>query len=218
MNEGILIINKPVGLTSFAVVYRLRKILHVQKIGHGGTLDPFATGVLVMLVGRKYTRLASTFLTDDKEYLATLQLGSATDTYDCTGTRVAFSDVRPTREEIDTAVAHFQGTFEQIPPMFSAKKVQGKRLYELARKGKEVERRPSLVTCQVTVQRYEYPNLYLHITCSKGTYVRSLGSDIGLMLGSYAFVSELTRVRSGRFTLADSISLDQQDKYLFIKN
>lgn len=206
--EGYLLVDKPVGITSFSVVHALRRKLHVKKIGHGGTLDPFATGLLVMLIGRNYTRLADTFLTDDKEYLATLHLGKATDSYDSDGKVVASSDTIPTNFEVEAAIAKFQGTIEQIPPMFSAKKIGGKRLYELARVGIEVERKPVLVTVETTLIRYEYPEIDIHVRASKGTYIRSIGHEIGVLLGSFAFLSALRRTRSGRFLIENSVALE----------
>lgn len=205
--EGYLLIDKPAGMTSFSVVAALRRCLKVQKIGHGGTLDPFATGLLVMLVGRPYTRLADTFLGDDKEYMATLRLGAETDSYDIDGTITATSDKIPTLAEIEKALTCFQGTIEQVPPMFSAKKVDGKRLYKLARAGIEIERKACTVTLETRLTRYEYPEIDLHVRCSKGTYIRSIGHELGRMLGCFAYVSALRRVRSGRFHIKNSVAL-----------
>ena len=140
LKEGVLLINKPEGRTSFSLIRALRKLTGIKKIGHAGTLDPFATGVMVMLIGREYTRLSDKLLLQDKEYLGSVVLGVSTDTYDCDGKVVARSKKIPTLEEVQVAVSKFQGEIEQIPPMFSAKKVQGKKLYELARKGVTIER------------------------------------------------------------------------------
>ena len=205
--EGYLLVDKPAGMTSFSVVAALRKKLKVQKIGHGGTLDPFATGLLIVLVGRVYTKQADRFLEDSKEYLATLHLGSATDSYDIDGKVTSTSDLIPTEEEIQSVLQQFQGIIEQIPPMFSAKKIRGKRLYELARAGKEVERKSSKVEVNIQLLHYAYPEVQLLISCSKGTYVRSLGHEIGLQLGSFAFVSQLRRTRSGSFQISNSLPL-----------
>ena len=210
IQEGMLLIDKPAGMTSFQVVARCRKLTGVQKIGHGGTLDPFATGVLVVLVGRKFTRMADQFLCDEKEYTATLLLGSATDTHDLEGQVTERSEYVPSLQEIEAAVAAFQGTFQQIPPMFSAKRIGGKRLYELARKGKEIERASVSVTCKITIEEYSYPHLKIHVTCSKGTYIRVLAHDIGIKLGSFAHLIALRRVRSGNFKIGECVALPER--------
>jgi tRNA pseudouridine55 synthase len=206
LSEGILIVDKAKGSSSFKLVYILRKILGVKKIGHAGTLDPFATGVMVMLIGRNFTRLSDQFLSCDKEYVAEVFLGISTDTYDCEGTVTAQSPHIPSEIEVMDALAHFQGDVDQIPPMYSAKKQKGKKLYELARQGIEVERAPVRVNIQAEVLSYRYPYLQLRVQCSKGTYIRSLGHDLGAMLGCGAHLTNLRRTRSGTFTLADSIA------------
>jgi len=199
--EGILLVNKPRGKTAFSLVARLRRILNVQKIGHAGTLDPFATGVMVMLIGKKYTRLSDQLLCADKEYLAQIHLGIATDSYDCDGEVLHKSDLIPTLDQIKTAIAHFQGEMEQVPPMFSAKKINGKKLYELARKGKTVERAPAKVTIKTTLLSYNYPYVNVRVSCSKGTYIRSIAHDFGNLLGCGAHLSALERTKSGSFLL-----------------
>lgn len=198
---GVLLIDKPTGKTSFTLVRQLRRLTREQCVGHAGTLDPFATGVMVMLIGRTYTRLSSQFLNQDKEYLATIYLGTATDTYDCDGQILSTSDFIPSMDEITSALQAFQGWISQLPPMFSAKKVGGKKLYELARKGKEVERTPIKVHLQTELLSYNYPHLELRIACSKGTYVRSVADDLGKALGCFGHLSALKRSRSGPFTL-----------------
>lgn len=204
-NEGILLVDKPAGKTSFSLVGALRRHLGVKTIGHAGTLDPFATGLVVMLVGKNYTRQQSTFLNHDKEYIAEVTLGIETDSYDCTGTEIFRSEKLPTRAEVDEVIARFQGRQEQIPPMFSAKKIGGKRLYKLARQGQEVERAPALVTIAIEEISYDYPLLRFRVACSKGTYIRSLAHDLGEVLGTGAHLSKLTRVRSGPFRLEDAL-------------
>jgi tRNA pseudouridine55 synthase len=186
-------------------VQTLRKRLGVEKIGHAGTLDPFATGVMVMLIGRRYTRLCGHFLSEDKEYIAEACLGITTDTYDSEGKVIAQSSSIPSLDEIKDALIQFQGEIEQIPPMFSAKKKQGKKLYQLARKGEEVERDPVKITLQTKLIRYEYPYLELHIACSKGTYIRSVAYDLGKKLGCGAHLTNLRRTRSGKFNIEDCI-------------
>ncbi|MCH9626390.1 MAG: tRNA pseudouridine synthase B [Chlamydiales bacterium] len=210
--EGLLLVNKPQGRTSFSLIRALRKLTGIRKIGHSGTLDPFATGVMVMLIGRAYTRLSDQFLCQDKEYLAEVHLGVNTDTYDCDGKVVARSKKVPTLERITEALAYFQGEIEQIPPMYSAKKVGGKKLYELARKGEEVERLPAKVSVETELLTYAYPHLRLKVACSKGTYIRSIAYELGRRLGCGAHLSQLQRTRSGIYTIDNCLDgnlLDQ---------
>lgn len=199
--EGILLINKPQGLTSFSLIRSLRKLTGIKKIGHAGTLDPFATGVMVILVGRSYTRLSDKLLLQDKEYLANVSLGVSTDTYDCDGKVVARSKKVPSLEEVQMALTKFQGEIEQIPPMYSAKKIGGKKLYELARSGITIERTPAKVQLTTELLSYSYPNLNLRVSCSKGTYIRSIAHELGQLLGCGAHLSRLNRTRSGIFCL-----------------
>lgn len=203
--EGILLVDKPKGQTSFSLVSVLRKRLNVKKIGHAGTLDPFATGVMVLLIGRNYTRLSDSFLDKDKEYIAQVYLGIATDTYDCEGSEQFKSDYVPSIEEVEKAVGFFQGEIKQTPPMYSAKKVQGKKLYELARKGIEVERAPVTIQVQTELLNYAYPHLTLRIRCSKGTYIRSIGHDLGKLLTCGAHLTNLQRTKSGSFRIEDCL-------------
>lgn len=207
--QGILLIDKPIGKTSFSLVAALRRILGVRKIGHAGTLDPFATGVMVLLIGRNMTKLSDRFLCEDKEYLAQVHLGEATDTYDCEGTITFQSPLVPTPSEIKAIIQEFQGEIQQIPPMHSAKKVNGKKLYELARQGKVIERQPAKVTLQIEILDYHYPYLNLRVKCSKGTYIRSLADDIGKKLGCGAHLSNLKRTRSGPFKVDDCLDGSQ---------
>src|SRR5579862_792222 len=200
--EGILPIDKPAGKTSFSLVSLLRRLTRVQKIGHTGTLDPFASGVMILLIGKKYTRLSDQLLSKEKQYVATVYLGITTDSYDIDGTIVNHSSYVPSLDEIEKAIAQFQGTLLQTPPMFSAKKVQGKKLYELARKGITIERQPETVTLHTTLLSYEYPHLKIHVRCSKGTYIRSLAQDIGQFLHCGAHLSALSRVQNGAYTLS----------------
>jgi tRNA pseudouridine55 synthase len=207
--EGILLVDKPVGITSFGLVARLRKLLNVQKIGHAGTLDPFATGVMVMLVGRNYTKLSDTFLCQDKEYRAVLKLGEATDSYDCEGQITASSDIIPSHEALLQTLEKFQGTIQQTPPMFSAKKVGGKKLYELARKGQEIERQSVQVSVAIKLISYDYPFVTFDVACSKGTYIRSLAHDIGSTLGCGGHLTQLRRTRSGAFQIDNCLNLEK---------
>lgn len=203
--EGILLVNKPQGKTSFSLIRSLRKATGIKKIGHAGTLDPFATGVMVILLGRNYTRLSDQLLCQDKEYDAEVCLGVSTDTYDCDGKVVAQSKKIPSLLDIEQVLQHFQGQIEQIPPMFSAKKIGGKKLYELAREGLTIERQPAKVQLTTRLIQYNYPHLLLNVACSKGTYIRSVAHEIGVMLGCGAHLSQLQRTRSGQFHLLDCI-------------
>lgn len=208
-SEGILLIDKPVGRTSFSLVAGLRKLLGVRTIGHAGTLDPLASGVMILLVGRTYTRLSDRFLGQDKEYLATVHLGIETDSYDAEGVVTAKSDRIPTAEAVREAIEQFQGETQQVPPMFSAKKQKGKKLYELARQGVSIERAPVPVKLDISFVRYEYPQIELRVACSKGTYIRSLAHDLGRTLGCGAHLCALCRTRSGPFLLEQCIDGSQ---------
>ena len=209
--DGIVNVNKPLGITSHDVVYRLRKILNIKKIGHTGTLDPDASGVLPMCIG-KGTKLAEYLTASDKQYMARLQLGAFTDTQDASGEVLESFDVNVTENEICDAVNSFVGEISQIPPMFSAIKIEGKKLYELAREGKTVEREPR----KVVVNGIEIKNINLEdgtvdmlVDCSKGTYIRTLCNDIGAALGCGGHMSALERTRSGRFSISEAFSLEQ---------
>ena len=209
--EGILLVNKQVKKSSFSIVHELRKLTKIKKIGHAGTLDPFARGVMIMLIGRFFTRMAIDFQKDDKEYEARLFLGSISSTYDPEGDIKVLSTSTPSLEDIEKVLINYQGLISQIPPMFSAKKVKGTRLYHLARKGQEIEREPIKVQVKTKILSYSYPFLDLHISCSKGTYIRSIAHDIGQDLGCGAYVFSLTRTRSGCFLLKDCI--DQENLF-----
>jgi tRNA pseudouridine55 synthase len=205
--HGILLVDKPLKKSSFYLVHLLRKLTGIKKIGHAGTLDPLATGVMVMLVGKTYTTQSDSFLNDDKEYEVIIELGSDTSTYDREGEVVHKSNFIPTLEDIEKALLSFQGPCEQTPPMFSAKKQDGKRLYELARKGIDVERKKQPVFLTTKLISYDYPNLKLFVHCSKGTYIRSIAHDLGHLLGSFGHVQELKRVRSGRFHIGQCLDV-----------
>ncbi len=203
--EGILLVDKPQGRTSFSLIRALVKKIGVKKIGHAGTLDPFATGVMVMLIGRKFTRLSDVLLFEDKEYEAIAHLGTTTDSYDCDGKVVGRSKKIPTYEEILEAAQYFQGEIQQVPPMFSAKKVQGKKLYEYARKGLSIERKQATVQVNLQITKYSYPHLHFVVQCSKGTYIRSIAHELGNMLGCGAYLEQLRRLRSGNFSIEQCI-------------
>lgn len=224
--DGVLIIDKPAGITSHDVVDRVRRILETRRIGHTGTLDPFATGVMVVLVGRA-TRLAQFLDKDEKEYEATIRFGFETDTGDVTGVRrVAMGDAIGTAEQVGevlakidrtTLLAQFTGKIEQMPPMYSAKKVAGKKLYQHARKGETVDRQPVDVTIsalEIMDDAVSDPSSErrIRVACSAGTYIRTLAEDIGRAVGTGAHLVELRRTRSGRFGLEQSVSLDALGK------
>ena len=218
MFDGILIIDKPENFTSHDVVARLRRILKTKRIGHTGTLDPFATGVLVMLVG-KATRLAQFLDKDKKEYEATIQFGSETDTGDKTGElRITNYELRDiSDDELENILTSFLGEIEQTPPMYSAKKVDGKKLYELARKGIEIERKPVKVTIyeiekmENGKRKMENENTFdvkIRVVCSAGTYIRTLAEDIGKKLEIGAHLSALRRTGAGQFDLLKAVTLE----------
>lgn len=208
--EGLILINKPKGITSHDVVDVIRKKFLIKKVGHAGTLDPQATGLLPILVGR-YTKLFSQFVHFDKEYLGTMKLGEVTTTGDSQGDKI--SEARwehLTDEEILNACAQFQGEIKQIPPMVSALRINGKRLYKLARRGIEVERKPrDIVIYQLNVQRIDKPFVEFYVKCSKGTYIRKLAEDIGEKLGCGAHVVSITRTAIGPFHLSDAVDLSE---------
>jgi len=203
-----LLLNKTCGCTSFDLVRQLRKITGISKIGHAGTLDPFASGLMVMLIGRNYTKMSDRFMSSDKAYRACIKLGEQTSTFDLEGEVTSESDYIPSLEEVEEAIKEQQGTKEQIPPMFSAKKVQGKKLYELARKGITIERKPQLVTLETTLIRYDYPEIEIEVCCSKGTYIRAVADEIGKKLSCGAHLKSLVRTRSGHFSLEECSSLE----------
>jgi tRNA pseudouridine55 synthase len=220
--DGVLVIDKPSGMTSHDVVARTRHILHERRVGHTGTLDPFATGVLVILLG-KATRLAQFLSSVDKEYDAIVRLGYATDTGDRTGTPIPGPPEKPgnfTEEEIEAALQSLRGDIDQVPPMYSAKKVEGRKLYELARRGESVERKP------VRVCIYDFAairpegqlikdnldgtfDFHARVSCSSGTYVRTLAEEFGKRLYVGAHLAELRRTRVGDLEITQAITLDQ---------
>jgi tRNA pseudouridine55 synthase len=203
--EGLLLVDKPTGCTSFSLIRATRRCTGVQKIGHAGTLDPLATGVMILLLGRRFTRLSSLFLNRSKEYISRFHLGITTDTYDADGQVTGQSAKVPTLAEVEQAVLAFQGNLRQVPPMFSAKKHKGRKLYELAREGTVVERPEVEVQVQLKLISYTYPHLTVHVACSKGTYVRSIAHDLGAHLGCGAHVDQLQRTAVGPFRLSQCL-------------
>ena len=209
----IININKPAGWTSFDVVKKVRGIIKEKKVGHAGTLDPFAEGVLVLGTGPDTKKLTD-ITTASKIYRAELTLGKATDTQDRDGKIIAESPVPElTRETIDAVLASFVGTQEQIPPMYSAKKVNGQRLYKLARKNKTVERDPVTITIdQISLLDYTEPVITFEVTCSKGTYVRALGADIAEKLGTVGHLTALVRTSVGAYHIANATTIEELSK------
>lgn len=210
---GILNIDKPLGQTSHDVVECVRGLTDVDRVGHAGTLDPLATGVLVICVGRTATRVVEYLMEEPKTYRADVRLGIVTDTFDGEGEVVARSPVEVDRHDVERALGAFRGLIEQVPPMYSAVKYRGKPLYRLARRGVEVEREPRTVEIQrLDLVAWEScghkAHCTLEIACSPGTYVRVLVHDLGQRLGCGAHVTGLTRLASGSFRLEDAITLD----------
>lgn len=207
MYNGIINIYKEKGFTSHDVVAKMRGILKQKKIGHTGTLDPDAVGVLPVCLGSA-TKLCDMLTDRDKEYIAEMRLGVTTDTQDMTGTILSECPVSVTAQEAETIIKSFEGEYAQIPPMYSALKVDGKRLYELARQGKEVERKPRPVTIhEIEILSMELPKIRLRVSCSKGTYIRTLCHDIGKAAGCGGAMMSLERTRSGSFTKDTAITL-----------
>jgi len=223
--SGFLLIDKPAGWTSFDVVAKLRRITGVRKIGHAGTLDPFATGLLIVAVGKDATKQMDQFVKLTKAYEATFVLGATSTTHDPEGDIV--QNVNPesriqNREPIESAIQALTGRLDQIPPMHSAIKVGGKRLYKLARQGKEIERKPrSIIVHAFEVLEYAWPELRVHILCSSGTYIRALARDLGTALGIGAYASALRRTKIGEYSVEDALSLDAltpENWHAYLKN
>ena len=209
MPDGIIVINKPRDWTSMDVCAKLRGIFHEKRVGHAGTLDPMATGVLPVFVGQA-TKAVSFAEDGRKEYRASLRLGVVTDTQDTTGTVLSESSLQSTEDELRAVLPRFTGEIMQVPPMYSAIKVQGKKLYELARKGVEVERKPRPVTVYELelLERGASGDWELRVVCSKGTYIRTLCHDIGAALGCGGCMSALTRTMAAGFTIDEAVTLD----------
>lgn len=229
--SGFLLIDKPQEWTSFDVIGKLRGVLRIKKIGHAGTLDPLATGLLIVAVGRAATKRIDEFVKQDKVYETTGILGEITDSYDAEGNHYKeegeipeflqgenwkISKEIPTLEGLEKSLEKFTGEQQQIPPMFSAKKVQGKKLYELAREGKIIKRDASQITIQdLKLLSYEYPEFTLEVKCSSGTYIRSLVHDIGQDLEVGAYIKDLRRTQIGGFHVKDAWKIEDITKENF---
>ena len=207
--EGIIVVNKPKGITSFDVIRKLKKILKTKKIGHTGTLDPLATGVMLMCVG-KATKLASDLEAKYKVYIADFDIGYATDTYDIEGKKIAENIIEVSKENLEQSIKKFIGNIKQVPPMYSAIKIDGNKLYHLARKGIEVERPERDVTIEyINLLDFKDNKAKIETKVSKGCYIRSLIFDIGQDLGTYATMTALQRKQVGDYSLENSYSLEQ---------
>ena len=207
--NGIVIVDKPQGWTSQDVTARLRRVFNTRRIGHGGTLDPMATGVLPVFVGRA-TRGVEFFEHAEKTYETVLRLGLTTDTEDISGTVLSEQDAFVTKTQVENVLQGFRGEIMQVPPMYSALKVNGQKLYDLARKGKTVERQPRPITIhELTLLSMEADGIHLRVRCSKGTYIRTLCKDIGEALGCGGCMAALRRVTAGEYTIAESVPLER---------
>lgn len=207
--DGIVNAYKPKGVSSHDVIYKVRRALNTRKVGHTGTLDPLAEGVLPICVG-KATKIVEFIMAAEKEYLCTMNFGAETDTQDITGSVTASSEKRISREEFEEVLTSFVGNIQQIPPMYSAVHHNGERLYQLARRGIEVKRQPREITIfGIDILKYERDSADILVKCSKGTYIRTLCEDIGRKTGTLAYMSALTRTRSGVFTLENCIPIEE---------
>ncbi|MCD6576548.1 MAG: tRNA pseudouridine(55) synthase TruB, partial [Anaerolineaceae bacterium] len=205
--SGVLVVDKPIGMTSHQVVQVIRRGTHIKRAGHTGTLDPRASGVLVILVGPA-VRLSQYISAEDKRYQAIIKFGEKTDTYDTEGKTTGTSEVNVTRDQLEEALKQFVGEIEQVPPPYSAVKVKGKHAYELARKGEEVKLEPRLINMySLDLLEWNSPEAIVDAHCSSGTYIRSLAYDLGEFLGCGANLNGLRRTKSGRFTLRDAVPL-----------
>ena len=210
--EGIILVNKPKGISSFDVIRKLKKILKTKKIGHTGTLDPLATGLMLICVG-KATKLASDLEAKNKVYLADFEIGYATDTYDIEGKRIAENLIDVSKDNLELSLKKFIGDIKQVPPMYSAIKIDGNKLYHLARKGIEIERPERDVTIEyIKLLDFKDNKAKIETKVSKGCYIRSLIYDIGLDLGTYATMTELQRINVGEYSLTNSYTLEQMEE------
>lgn len=211
--DGVLVIDKPEGMTSMDVVRRIKKASRVKKVGHGGTLDPFATGVIAVCMGQA-TRLMEYLVDSSKTYRGVVELGIETDTYDVQGEVTRRRDPSGIAlDQVEEALSEFRGVILQVPPMYSALKRQGKRLYDLARAGVEVEREPRRVeVADISVVDWSPPLVEVNVECGRGFYMRSLAYDLGANLGCGAYLKSLERVKSGSFDVADAVSLEEAER------
>jgi tRNA pseudouridine55 synthase len=209
----IIAINKPIGPTSFDIVAKVRKITNTKKVGHAGTLDPLASGVLVVAVGREDTKKISSIVEKEKEYVAEVTLGEESSTDDNEGEKLLINGSVPELGDIKAVLLHFIGEIYQVPPIFSAMKINGKRAYKLAREGKEVEMKSRKVEIkEIELLEYTYPILKIRVVTGPGVYIRSLARDIGRELGTGAYMSGLIRTRVGEFTIDKAKTIEEFEK------
>ncbi|MBO5453580.1 MAG: tRNA pseudouridine(55) synthase TruB [Clostridia bacterium] len=207
---GIANINKPIGKSSAFVVAVIRRITGIKKVGHTGTLDPLATGVLPICIGRESTRLADNIMQGTKQYRAVIEFGKTTETQDSEGAVLSEKKVEINENQAKEIINSFIGEITQIPPMYSAIKINGKKMYELARQGIEVERKSRIVTIyDIEIEDVSLPFATVLVTCSKGTYIRTLCADIGEKAGCGAYMKSLVRTKNGRFSIEDSLTLEE---------
>jgi len=207
---GHFLIDKPIGPTSHDVVGRLRRITNERTIGHAGTLDPLASGLLILAVGREYTKQIDKFKNLDKVYEAEVTLGKESNTYDGEGELTAISEREPSEQEVGDVLDKFVGRMDQLPPIFSAKKINGQSAYKAARQGKIVELKPAAIEIKkIHLISYQYPRMAFMVEVSAGTYIRSLAHDIGERLGVGAYLSNLRRTSIGDFSVTQAIKLDE---------
>jgi tRNA pseudouridine55 synthase len=212
----VLLIDKPLDWTSFDVVRKLRRLVRTKKIGHAGTLDPLATGLLILCTG-KFTKRINEYMAKEKEYTGTITLGASTPTYDLESEPVVQKDAAYVTPDLvhEVIAAQFTGAIDQVPPAHSAIKVGGKRVYELARKGKEVKLDPRRVTVRTfEITAFRLPVLEFRVVCSTGTYIRSLANDLGAVLGCGGYLSSLRRTRIGEFTVEQALTMETAEKYI----
>lgn len=212
----VLLIDKPLDWTSFDVVRKLRRLVRTRKIGHAGTLDPLATGLLILCTG-KFTKRINEYMAQEKEYTGTITLGASTPTYDLESAPVPQKDpAYVTPEMVSEVIARqFTGVIDQVPPAHSAIKIGGKRVYELARKGKEVKLEPRRITVHsFDIVKFQLPVLEFRVVCSTGTYIRSLANDLGVVLGCGGHLSGLRRTRIGEYTIAEALTMETAEKFI----
>ena len=211
----VLLINKPLHWTSFDAVKKIRHLVKTKKVGHAGTLDPLATGLLIICTG-KFTKKINEYMAREKEYAGTITLGATTPTYDLESQPESFKSIENVlKEQIEAAAKKFTGEIMQVPPAHSAIKVEGKRVYELARKGKEVKLEPRKIFIkEFEIQKLDLPLVYFRVVCSTGTYIRSLANDFGEALGCGAYLSSLCRTRIGEFKIEDAFTIEEFEKQL----
>lgn len=219
---GFILIDKETGPTSHDIIYKLRKITEIKKIGHAGTLDPFASGLMIVAIDRRATKEIEKFVKLDKKYLADIILGKETDTHDRDGKIMSnYYGEKIPKQKIKEAILKIKNQTEQIPPMYSAKKINGKKLYELARKNIKIERKPqSIKIFYIKIKKYIWPKLQLEIHCSSGTYIRTIANDLGKELDCGAYLEELRRTAIGNYTVkrakkVKEIAQNTWKKYLF---